>query len=311
MMQCDVKRNSGNRGRHPPADARSGAVRRRAAPAGNVDLTVEGAGSVAGRAVAVAVRRRVRGAPAAVGSSCTSEPDRRVSPEVRRAGAAPRRRDPREVGKPCSGSAEMFDAAELQCPSGSLSIFLRTVRVSDQVRRSTRTTFENSGRACVGSLTPDSLPVGTVVVFRSNLLVSRAALLRRRLSSRSLERRMTFGRGPMQRVEARPRNTGTWRERGAGAIHLALGRLSGMRVAGRRRRSFCPSAGTCVGAPASAEGEARKVVTVVFSDVAGSTALGRGLDPESLRRSCRATSRRCRRCSSGTAAWSRSSSATR
>jgi class 3 adenylate cyclase len=34
----------------------------------------------------------------------------------------------------------------------------------------------------------------------------------------------------------------------------------------------------------AADGEARKVVTVVFSDLAGSTGLGERLDPESLGR---------------------------
>ena len=45
---------------------------------------------------------------------------------------------------------------------------------------------------------------------------------------------------------------------------------------------FCPSCGAALGGPA--EGEARKVVTILFSDVASSTQLGEELDPESLRR---------------------------
>ncbi len=45
---------------------------------------------------------------------------------------------------------------------------------------------------------------------------------------------------------------------------------------------FCASCGTNLGA--AAEPEARKVVTVLFTDVAGSTALGERLDPELLRR---------------------------
>jgi class 3 adenylate cyclase/tetratricopeptide (TPR) repeat protein len=45
---------------------------------------------------------------------------------------------------------------------------------------------------------------------------------------------------------------------------------------------FCDACGAPLHEPAGSE--ARKVVTVVFSDVAGSTALGERLDPESLRR---------------------------
>ena len=46
---------------------------------------------------------------------------------------------------------------------------------------------------------------------------------------------------------------------------------------------FCSECGTSLAAAAHAT-EQRKVVTVVFSDVTGSTALGERLDPESLRR---------------------------
>jgi class 3 adenylate cyclase/tetratricopeptide (TPR) repeat protein len=47
--------------------------------------------------------------------------------------------------------------------------------------------------------------------------------------------------------------------------------------------SFCNACGASLTAPALAT-EQRKIVTVVFSDVTGSTALGERLDPESLRR---------------------------
>src|SRR4051812_1489465 len=46
---------------------------------------------------------------------------------------------------------------------------------------------------------------------------------------------------------------------------------------------FCDSCGSQLGVQAT-DAEMRKVVTVVFTDVAGSTALGERLDPESLRR---------------------------
>jgi class 3 adenylate cyclase/tetratricopeptide (TPR) repeat protein len=48
--------------------------------------------------------------------------------------------------------------------------------------------------------------------------------------------------------------------------------------------SSCRSCGAGLSAQASAEGESRKVVTVLFSDVVGSTVLGEEFDPESLRR---------------------------
>src|SRR6266540_7546076 len=48
---------------------------------------------------------------------------------------------------------------------------------------------------------------------------------------------------------------------------------------------FCISCGTALGeAEASPAAEVRKTVTVVFSDVTGSTAIGERLDPETLRR---------------------------
>ena len=43
---------------------------------------------------------------------------------------------------------------------------------------------------------------------------------------------------------------------------------------------FCPECGTAAGAAGS---EQRKVVTVLFCDVVGSTALGESTDPEALR----------------------------
>ena len=46
---------------------------------------------------------------------------------------------------------------------------------------------------------------------------------------------------------------------------------------------FCEACGTPLSTPEAAEGEQRKRVTVLFSDVTGSTALGERLDPESLR----------------------------
>ena len=46
---------------------------------------------------------------------------------------------------------------------------------------------------------------------------------------------------------------------------------------------FCNACGASLTVPAAAT-EQRKIVTVVFSDVTGSTALGERLDPESLRR---------------------------
>jgi class 3 adenylate cyclase len=46
---------------------------------------------------------------------------------------------------------------------------------------------------------------------------------------------------------------------------------------------FCFSCGTALDARSAAPREARKVVTIVFSDVAGSTRIGERLDPEALR----------------------------
>ena len=62
---------------------------------------------------------------------------------------------------------------------------------------------------------------------------------------------------------------------------------------------------------AGAHAAARKTVTVLFCDLADSTALGERLDPESLRGADGTLVRaRCASRSSGTAARSRSSSAT-
>ena len=46
--------------------------------------------------------------------------------------------------------------------------------------------------------------------------------------------------------------------------------------------SFCPNCGAAV-APASRAGEERRLVTIVFADVTGSTELGERLDPERFR----------------------------
>ncbi|HEY1478650.1 MAG TPA: adenylate/guanylate cyclase domain-containing protein, partial [Gaiellales bacterium] len=51
----------------------------------------------------------------------------------------------------------------------------------------------------------------------------------------------------------------------------------------REGARFCDACGAALGGPVAA-GEQRKTVTVLFSDVTGSTALGEQLDPESLRR---------------------------
>jgi class 3 adenylate cyclase len=47
---------------------------------------------------------------------------------------------------------------------------------------------------------------------------------------------------------------------------------------------FCLACGTRLTEEAAPQHEVRKMVTVVFADVASSTALGERLDPESLRR---------------------------
>src|SRR5579864_7004362 len=50
----------------------------------------------------------------------------------------------------------------------------------------------------------------------------------------------------------------------------------------REAFKFCPECGAAAAVPPPAR-EQRKVVTVLFCDVSGSTALGERLDPESLR----------------------------
>ena len=47
---------------------------------------------------------------------------------------------------------------------------------------------------------------------------------------------------------------------------------------------FCQNCATALGEPDAPAGDVRKVVTVVFADVTGSTSLGERLDPEALRR---------------------------
>src|SRR2546423_10530539 len=49
------------------------------------------------------------------------------------------------------------------------------------------------------------------------------------------------------------------------------------------RARFCWSCGAALAAPLEAS-EVRKTVTVLFTDLAGSTALGERLDPEAVRR---------------------------
>ena len=73
---------------------------------------------------------------------------------------------------------------------------------------------------------------------------------------------------------------------------------------------FCPGCGATLAPPVSRR-DVRKVVTVLFCDLTGSTAIGDSTDPEPLRAlmSRYLTTRRAP-CSSGTAARSRSSSAT-
>src|SRR4051794_41519746 len=46
--------------------------------------------------------------------------------------------------------------------------------------------------------------------------------------------------------------------------------------------AFCPFCGAALGAPVASR-ELRKVVTVLFCDITGSTELGERLDPEALR----------------------------
>ena len=50
------------------------------------------------------------------------------------------------------------------------------------------------------------------------------------------------------------------------------------------RARFCQNCATSLAAAEEPSAEVRKVVTIVFADVTGSTALGEHLDPEALRR---------------------------
>jgi class 3 adenylate cyclase len=50
------------------------------------------------------------------------------------------------------------------------------------------------------------------------------------------------------------------------------------------RARFCQTCGTTLTAAEEPSAEVRKVVTIVFADITGSTALGERLDPEALRR---------------------------
>jgi len=55
----------------------------------------------------------------------------------------------------------------------------------------------------------------------------------------------------------------------------------GLELSGRPK--FCPECGTRLDLAPASTGESRRVVTVLFSDVTGSTALGERLDPEDVR----------------------------
>jgi class 3 adenylate cyclase/tetratricopeptide (TPR) repeat protein len=50
------------------------------------------------------------------------------------------------------------------------------------------------------------------------------------------------------------------------------------------RARFCQACGAALPAPAEPAGDVRKVVTIVFADMVGSTQIGEALDPEALRR---------------------------
>ena len=55
----------------------------------------------------------------------------------------------------------------------------------------------------------------------------------------------------------------------------------GLELAGGPK--FCPECGTKLEVEVGIPGESRRVVTILFSDVTGSTALGEQLDPEAVR----------------------------
>ena len=69
------------------------------------------------------------------------------------------------------------------------------------------------------------------------------------------------------------------------ALSLTLSRMVVCANCGEEnpeRARFCLNCGAPLTAPAKVE-ETRKTVTILFSDVTGSTAMGEKLDPESLR----------------------------
>ena len=74
---------------------------------------------------------------------------------------------------------------------------------------------------------------------------------------------------------------------------------------------FCPRCGAAFAAAGSGAGRSRRPVTVVFSDVVDSTALGERLDPETLRRVMERYFARCAARRAPRRHASRSSSATR
>ena len=81
--------------------------------------------------------------------------------------------------------------------------------------------------------------------------------------------------------EPRPPRRGST-PRISGAIDLIRGHLPGLRDRDADVARFCMACGAALVAPERAR-EARKVVTVVFADITGSTGLGERLDPETLR----------------------------
>ena len=75
--------------------------------------------------------------------------------------------------------------------------------------------------------------------------------------------------------------------------------------------AFCPYCGAALVAAPSTAREQRKIVTVVFCDVAGSTSLGESVDPEALRSILHRYFERIKAIVEGHGGRSRSSSATR
>jgi hypothetical protein len=74
---------------------------------------------------------------------------------------------------------------------------------------------------------------------------------------------------------------------------------------------FCNACGSPLDGEARPLREERKVVTVLFADLVGFTARSERMDPEACSGSCSRTTPSCAQSSSGTAARSRSSWATR